>query len=50
MFDITNVQKRIDIWKQLLPRVEIFYALKCNPDIEILKACVRAGTGFDVAS
>lgn len=34
----------------MMPRVEIFYAAKCNPDIEILKKCVELGTGFDVAS
>jgi len=33
-----------------MPRVEIFYAAKCNPDLEILKKCVEHGTGFDVAS
>ena len=33
-----------------MPRVEIFYAAKTNPDTEICKTCLNMGTGFDVAS
>ena len=38
IMDISNVTERIKIWKQLLPRVEIFYACKTNPNEEIIKA------------
>ena len=38
------------MWKSILPRVEIFYAAKCNPDPRILKVCVEEQIGFDVAS
>lgn len=33
-----------------MPRVEIFFAAKCNSNEEIGKACVEMNTGFDVAS
>jgi ornithine decarboxylase len=44
------IEERVKLWKQVLPRVEIFYATKCNMDKEIFKSCLQAGTGFDVAS
>ena len=49
-FDIKSVVERVVIWKNIMPRVELFYAAKCNPDFEIVKACVQQKTGFDVAS
>lgn len=33
-----------------MPRVEIFYAAKTNPDAKICKIAHQMGTGFDVAS
>jgi len=48
--DIKNASIRIKVWRKLLPRAELFYAVKTNPDEEIVKACVDFGTGFDVAS
>ena len=33
-----------------MPRVELFYAAKTNPDLEICKTALKMGTGFDVAS
>lgn len=33
-----------------MPRVVPFYAVKCNPDIGLLKLLVAMGTGFDCAS
>ena len=33
-----------------MPRVEIFYAAKTNPDIQICGEVLKLGTGFDVAS
>ena len=33
-----------------MPRVELFYAAKTNPDHEICKTALMMGTGFDVAS
>lgn len=37
-------------WKQLLPRVEPFYAVKCNQDHQVIKLLADLGTGFDCAS
>ena len=33
-----------------MPRIEIFYAAKVNPDEQILRKCAALNTGFDVAS
>jgi len=52
-FFITNIGalfSRYKLWKRHLPKVEIFYAVKCNPDEVILRTLAQFGTGFDVAS
>ena len=48
--DISNVDVRVAIWRHLLPRVELFYAVKTNPDQAIVDRCAKLATGFDVAS
>jgi ornithine decarboxylase len=50
VFDIGALLRRYRLWKKHLPEVEIFYAVKCNPDPIILKTLACLGTGFDVAS
>lgn len=50
MYDIKCVSERIKLWRKLMPRVEIFYAAKCNSDEKIGRECVERNTGFDVAS
>ncbi|KAG0057194.1 hypothetical protein BGZ90_005392, partial [Linnemannia elongata] len=37
-------------WKALLPRIEPFYALKCNPDPMVVRLLAALGAGFDCAS
>ncbi len=37
-------------FRKLLPRVEPFYAVKANPNPNVLKLLAGAGLGFDVAS
>ncbi|KAF9419450.1 hypothetical protein BGZ94_009400 [Podila epigama] len=37
-------------WKALLPRIEPFYALKCNPDPTVVRLLAALGAGFDCAS
>lgn len=37
-------------WKTLMPSIKPYYAMKCNPDIEIMKSMVDDGYGFDCAS
>lgn len=44
------VLNRLNLWKSLLPEVDVFYAVKSNPNPEILKTLFNAGTSFDCAS
>lgn len=48
--DLHAVQDRVDLWRKLLPDVEPFYAVKCNPDAMLLAHLAQAGLGFDCAS
>ena len=50
VFDLGNVYRRMKTWKQLMPRVKPFYAVKCNPDVGILSTLATLGSGFDCAS
>lgn len=45
----TVVEKYLQ-WKKLMPRVRPMYAVKSNPDINIVRALHFLGTGFDCAS
>lgn len=53
--DLGDVLRKVDLWYTLLPRVEPFYAVKCNNDMTIVKIISEASngsftTGFDCAS
>ncbi|KAK9478814.1 pyridoxal-dependent decarboxylase [Lipomyces japonicus] len=48
--DLGEVYRQHVRWKLNLPRVEPFYAVKCNGDLNVLKLLARLGTGFDCAS
>ncbi|KAI9141998.1 pyridoxal-dependent decarboxylase [Paraphysoderma sedebokerense] len=48
--DIGEVIRQQIRFRKTLPRVEPFYAAKCNPDPVILSAMARMGAGFDCAS
>jgi ornithine decarboxylase len=48
--DLGEVTRMHMQWKDMLPRVEPFYAMKCNPDPYVIKTLVGLGTGFDCAS
>lgn len=48
--DLGDVVGKFVKWKQLLPRVEPFYAVKCNQDEQVVKLLADLGTGFDCAS
>lgn len=50
VFDLSEVKHRIELWRKLLPRVEVFYAAKVNPDKKVVDECVKHNSGFDVAS
>ncbi|KAK7504041.1 hypothetical protein BaRGS_00004773 [Batillaria attramentaria] len=48
--DLGDIAKKYEKWTELLPRVEPFYAVKCNQDHAVLKLLAQLGTGFDCAS
>lgn len=48
--DLGDVVKKFEKWTELLPRVEPFYAVKCNQAPAVLKLLAHLGTGFDCAS
>ena len=50
LMDIGQIIRRYKLWKKMLPSIEIFYAVKCNPDKILLKTLSLLGLGFDVAS
>lgn len=47
---LSQLRKRIDLWKQSLPTVTPYYAVKCNNLEPILRELHKAGCGFDCAS
>jgi ornithine decarboxylase len=48
--DLATVKRQHEQWTRLLPRVEPFYAIKCNNDQMVLDVLNSMGTGFDCAS
>ncbi|XP_055329918.1 LOW QUALITY PROTEIN: ornithine decarboxylase-like [Paramacrobiotus metropolitanus] len=50
VLDLDDVLEKINQWKRCMPRVGLFYAVKCNSSAAILRVVAAAGCGFDVAS
>ncbi|KAI9652482.1 MAG: hypothetical protein M1831_006751 [Alyxoria varia] len=48
--DLGEVYRQHLRWKMNLQRVRPHYAVKCNPDPEVLRLLAALGTGFDCAS
>jgi ornithine decarboxylase len=48
--DLRVLNNKIQKWKTLLPHVTPYYAMKCNPDVELLRVMADNGFGFDCAS
>ncbi|KAL4950712.1 pyridoxal-dependent decarboxylase [Aspergillus filifer] len=48
--DMGEVYRQHLRWKMNLSRVRPFYAVKCNPDPEVLRLMAQLGNGFDCAS
>jgi len=48
--DLAMVLNKLKVWKELMPRVKPFYAVKCNNDAAICRLLASAGCGFDCAS
>jgi ornithine decarboxylase len=55
LLDLAAVEKQAEIWRSLLPRVEPFYAVKCNPNPALVATLWQKWQdwgigGFDCAS
>ena len=48
--NLKEVIRKINLWREHLPNVEPFYAVKCNPDDIIIQLMSSMGLGFDCAS
>ena len=48
--DLSVLKCKIDEWRKHLPMVHPHYAVKCNPNKEMLKMMINEGLGFDCAS
>jgi ornithine decarboxylase len=44
------LKERIGIWKQLLPDIKPYYAIKCNPNPVVMGTMLEHDFGFDAAS
>ena len=49
-FDMGAVEHRFAKWHGMLPRVDPWFAVKCNPDEVLVKTLFAHGSGFDCAS
>lgn len=50
IYDLGNTTRLFKAWKAALPRVQPFYAVKCNPEPGLMKILAALGAGFDCAS
>lgn len=50
IMNLSIVYKLHQWWTQMFPRIEPFYAVKCNPDRVLLALLASLGVGFDCAS
>ncbi|CAH2092229.1 unnamed protein product [Euphydryas editha] len=50
LFSLDETYRRIQHFKKMMPRVQIFYAMKANDNEKMLKLAATAGLGFDCAS
>ncbi|ORY87538.1 pyridoxal-dependent decarboxylase [Protomyces lactucae-debilis] len=48
--DLGEIVRQHLRWQQNLPRVVPHYAVKCNPDNQVIRLLAALGTGFDCAS
>ncbi|GBM69736.1 Ornithine decarboxylase [Araneus ventricosus] len=50
ILDIDDVFEKVKNWKEKMPRVDIYYAMKCNTDRVLLQTLAALNVGFDCAS
>ncbi|KAG7903066.1 hypothetical protein KL905_001534 [Ogataea polymorpha] len=48
--DLGELKRLVGLWRTEMPRVEPFYAVKCNNDEKLLCTLLQMGLGFDCAS
>ena len=48
--NLNVLDRKIKLWKQWLPNVQPFYAMKCNPDPVMMQHMMDENFGFDCAS
>jgi len=48
--DLGIVVKKLNQWKELLPRAKPFYAMKCNPNPAVVNTLASLDVNFDCAS
>jgi len=50
VIDLSKIKDAYELWRQYLPEVDLYYAMKCNPNEIILKEIHNLGIKFDCAS
>lgn len=50
VLDIGDIVRKHQIWKEKMPRVEPYYAVKCNDNLIVIEVLAALGVGFDCAS
>lgn len=50
LIDTSDIQSKYRSLKQHLPFLKIFYAVKCNPEVPILRTLSDIGCGFEISS
>jgi ornithine decarboxylase len=50
VIDHNELRSNYETFKKNLPRVQAYYAVKANPDPEIVKTLFEAGASFDISS
>ena len=48
--ELSKIKDTYDLWKKYLPDIEVYYAMKCNPNKNILKEINNLGIKYDCAS
>ena len=48
--NLTKIKNAYDLWNNYLPEIDVYYAMKCNPNKTILKEIHALGIKFDCAS
>jgi ornithine decarboxylase len=50
VLSLDQVKANYECLRTYMPRVKVFYAIKANPNPEILRTMIDLGSSFDVAS